>query len=93
MFKEKSPLLKLKLEKEKEKTYYFFNYIYASLFALYDFILDNPFENFWYECFNIILSYLQLIAFIFDKTVSILYISQFINKIKYSFGQFGKKIN
>ena len=71
MFKEKNTLLKLKFEKEPEAIYDFFNYIFESLYALYDFILDNPFENFWYECFNIILSYLQLIAFVFDKTVSI----------------------
>jgi len=73
MFKDKNPLLKLKFEKEKRELSNLFNDIFESLYALYDFILDDPIENFWYECFNIIISYLQLIAFIFDKTVSLIY--------------------
>ncbi len=73
MFKDKNPLLKLKFEKEKSELSNLFNDIFEPLYALYDFILDDPIENFWYECFNIIISYLQLIAFIFDKTVSLIY--------------------
>ncbi len=72
MLKDKNPLLKIKFKKEKQRLSSIFNYIYESLYALYDLILDDPIENFWYECLNIIISYLQLIAFIFDKTVSII---------------------
>ena len=94
MLKDKNPLLKIKFKKEKPRLSSIFNYIYESLYALYDLVLDDPIENFWYECLNIIISYLQLIAFIFDKTVSIIKKSKFlIYTIKYSFGQFGNKIN
>lgn len=71
MLKEKNPLLQLKLKEEKDLLFTFQSNIFESLYALYDFILDDPIRIFWYECINIILSYLQLIAFIFDKTVSI----------------------
>lgn len=72
MLKDKNPLLTIKLKKQNPKLSNIFNSIYESLFALYDVILDDPIENFWYECFNIIISYFQLIAFIFDKTVSLI---------------------
>ena len=72
MLKDKNPLLTIKLEKQKPKLSNIFNYIFESLYALYDVILDDPIENFWYEVFNIIISYFQLIAFIFDKTVSLI---------------------
>lgn len=75
MLKDKNPLLKINLQKEKPKLSNALSKMFECLYSLYDFILDDPIENFWFECFNIIISYLQLIVFIFDKTVSI------INKI------------
>jgi hypothetical protein len=72
MLKDKNPLLTIKLKKLNPKLSNIFNSIFESLYALYDVILDDPIENFWYECFNIIISYSQLIAFIFDKTVSLI---------------------
>jgi hypothetical protein len=72
MLKDKNPLLTIKLKKLNPKLSNIFNSIFESLYALYDVILDDPIENFWYECFNIIISYFQLIAFIFDKTVSLI---------------------
>ena len=72
MLKDKHSLLKLNFKKQIPQLSNMFDYIFESLYALYDLILDNPIENFWYEIFNIIISYLQLIAFIFDKTVSII---------------------
>ena len=72
MLKEKNPLLKLKLKQEKQTFSNIHFYIFEAFYSLYDYILDDPIEIFWYECFNIIISYLQLIAFIFDKTVSII---------------------
>lgn len=71
MLKDKNPLLKINYQKENPKLSNIIDYIFESLYSLYDFILDDPIEILWYECFNILLSYLQLIAFIFDKTVSI----------------------
>ena len=69
MLKEKNPLLKLKLKNETPFITHIFNKIFESLYALYDYMLDNPIESFWYECLSIILSYLQLISFSFDKIV------------------------
>lgn len=71
MLKDKNPLLKINYSRENQKLTNIFDYIFESLYSLYDFILNEPIEIFWYECFNILLSYLQLIAFIFDKSVSI----------------------
>ena len=71
MLKDKNSLLKLNFNKQIPQLSNIFDYIFESLYALYDLILDDTIENFWYESFNIIISYLQLIAFVFDKTVSI----------------------
>ena len=71
MLKDKNSLLKLNFNKQIPQLSNIFDYIFESLYALYDLILDDPIENFWYESFNIIISYFQLIAFVFDKTVSI----------------------
>ena len=71
MLKEKNPLIKLKFKEEKDLLFSIQSNIFESFYALYDFILDDPIRIFWFECINILLSYLQLIAFIFDKTVSI----------------------
>ena len=72
MLKDKSIILKINFQKEKPYLLNIINHFFESLYALYDFILEDPIEIFWYECLSIIISYLQLIAFIFDKTVSII---------------------
>jgi hypothetical protein len=69
MLKEKNPLLKLKLKEETPFIANLFNKIYECLYALYDYMLDNPIENFWYEFISILLGYLQLISFPFDVIV------------------------
>ena len=71
MIKEKNPLLKLKLEKKKSPILEFYNKNIESFYALYDLLLTNPIENFWYECLNIFLGYFQIIAYLFDSTVRI----------------------
>ena len=70
MLKEKNPLLKLKFKKERTLIFNIRYLNFESLYSLYALILENPIDNFWYECFNIILGYMQLIIFMFDKTVS-----------------------
>ena len=72
MLKDKNSLLNLYFKKKIPQLSNMLDYIFESLYSLYDLLLDEPIENFWYESFNIIMSYLQLIAFIFDKTVSII---------------------
>ncbi len=69
MLKEKNPLLKLNIKINEETTTNLNGNFFEGLFSLYDFILEEPFENFWYECFNIIISYLQLISFSFYESV------------------------
>jgi hypothetical protein len=44
--------------------------IYEGLYELYRFILEDPFENFWFECIGIILGYAQIILYLVDKTVN-----------------------
>ena len=70
MLKEKNPLLKLNIKIKEETITNLNGNFFEGLFSLYDFILEEPFENFWYECFNIIISYLQLLSLSFDELVS-----------------------
>ncbi len=77
MLKEKNPLLKIKLHKTTSYILKFYNDNSEVLFTLYDLILENPSEIFWFEFINIFIGYCQLIAYLFDSTVS----NQFINKI------------
>ena len=66
--KEKCSILKLKVKESKMSTS--FNNFIESLYALYDYMLEDPIENFWYECLGIIISHIQLLIYLFDKTVS-----------------------
>ena len=70
MLKEKNSLLILTIENKKSAIYKTIRNIYESLYSLYYSILEHPFENIWYECIIITLGYLQLIIYVFDKTVS-----------------------
>ena len=70
-------LLKLKLHKSTSFLLKYYNDNSEILFTLYDLLLENPIENFWYEFIHIFFSYSQLIAYLFDATVS----NQFIIKI------------
>ena len=69
MLKEKNPALKLKIKVENSSSV---NKIFESLYSLYHFILNEPIEIFFLDFLSILLSYLQLIAFIFEDTVSII---------------------
>ena len=70
MLKEKNSLLILKIKNQKSVVYPILRNLYESLYSLFDSILDQPIENIWYECIIITLGYLQLIIYIFDRTVS-----------------------
>ena len=69
MLKEKNPLLRLKLKKEKSKLTKIINNILESLFALFELILEEPLENFWFEILSLIICNIQIIMFIFNETV------------------------
>ena len=70
MLKEKNPLLHMKLKNEKKSIFKYIKKIKESLYLLFSLILENPIENIWYECISIILGYLQIILYLFDKTIS-----------------------
>ena len=70
MLKEKNSLLIFEIKERKSVVRQFLRNIYESLYSLFDSILEQPIENMWYESIIIILGYLQLIIYIFDKTVS-----------------------
>ena len=71
MIREKSPLIELKFTYEKSSIIKFCNSIMESFYALFELILEDPIENFWFECFNISLGYMQLICYLLDQTVNI----------------------
>ena len=70
MIKEKNPLLKLKLTKNKSWFKEFYTKFSELLYELFDLILEDPIESFWYECINIVIGYMQLITFLVDSKVS-----------------------
>ena len=90
MIKEKNPLLELEFKKQNIILSNIFNNFCEAFYALYNFILQDPIENFWYECFSVLLSYLQLISFLFSEAVSLIKKYQ-STKFFYSFGQYGIK--
>ena len=70
MLKENNPLLKLEVKEEESKAYNFLKAIYESFYFLFDLILEDSIDSFWYECIGIIIGYGQIILYLFDKTVS-----------------------
>jgi hypothetical protein len=69
MLKDKNPVLKIKIKVENSPSV---NKYFEALYSLYDFILNDSIEIFFLDFLGILLSYLQLIAFIFEDTVSII---------------------
>ena len=69
MLKYKNPVLKIKIKVENSSSV---NKFFEALYSLYDFILNDSIEIFFLDFLGIFLSYLQLIAFIFEDTVSII---------------------
>ena len=78
MIKENEKLLGLKFVNEKiiySKTR---KMLYEALFELFYLILQSPIENILFEIVTFLLSYIQILMFIFNETVSSL-----INFIKW----------
>ena len=69
MIKEKNSLLTANLIQRGSK-HELKNSLYESCYYLFCIIMENPIENFWFECFNILSGYLQLIAYQFDSIVN-----------------------
>ena len=70
MLKEQNPLINLNFQKKSMFISNTRELIYEGLYELYRFILEDPFENFWFECIGIILGYAQIILYLVDKTVN-----------------------
>ena len=70
MLKEKNPLIKIKIKKEISIFKKIINSLLESLFALFELILEDPIENFWFEIISLFICYIQMIMFIFNETVS-----------------------
>jgi hypothetical protein len=69
MLKENENLLDLKFQREKiiySKTR---KLVYEALYELFFLILQSPIENILFEIISILLSYLQILMFIFNRTV------------------------
>ena len=69
MLKENENLLDLKFQREKiiySKTR---KHVYEALYELFFLILQSPIENILFEIISILLSYLQILMFIFNRTV------------------------
>lgn len=76
MLKQKNPLLKLKIKKEKTLYNKLLNNIIQAIYVLFELILDDPIENFWFEILSLFICYIQIIMFIFNETVSQLFINK-----------------
>lgn len=70
MLKDNKILLKLNFKKENSFVLELKKIVYESIYSLFNLIMENPFENIWYESLSIILGYSQLILYLFDRTVS-----------------------
>lgn len=68
---EKLTLLNFQLNKKLSRIRSFYTDFIDSLYSLFCFMLDDPIENFWYECISILLGYFQLLIYIIDETVSL----------------------
>ena len=70
MINEKILLSNLHIEKEESVLTEIYKNFVEGLYELYCLMLENPFENFWYECISLSLGYFQLLIYIIDETVS-----------------------
>ncbi len=70
MLKEKNPLLKLNLIENKFILSEICVKIFESFYKLFDIILEDPIENFWFEFLSIVMGYSQILYYLVDKTVS-----------------------
>ena len=70
MLKESNPLIHLNLEKKPIFISNTLKLIYEALYELYRYILEDPFESFWFECIGIIMGYFQILLYLVDKTVN-----------------------
>ena len=78
MNNENKAILKAKIIKNESKFLRKLEDYIDGLYSLFYLILKNPLENFWWECISITIQYSQLLVFIIDKTVSLLFFIKII---------------
>ena len=74
MINEKHTLVNIKINKKIYQLSLFYKEFIEGLYDLFCLLLENPIENFWYECICITLGYFQLLIYILDETVSLIII-------------------
>ena len=70
MIKENAQLLKINLENKRMIYSKMRTIIYEALYELYYLILQDPIENILFEIITFLFSYLQILMFVFNETVS-----------------------
>ena len=70
MLKDKNPLLKLNLIEKKFILTEISIKIFESFYKLFDIILEDPIENFWFEFLGIAMGYSQILYYLVARTVS-----------------------
>ena len=74
MINEKHTFVNIKINKKIYQLLLFYKEFIEGLYDLFCLLLENPIENFWYECISISLGYFQLLIYILDETVSLIII-------------------
>jgi len=70
MINEKKEILNAKINKKESTLNKKIKEVQESFFALFYFILKNPFDNFWWQCISITIQYAQILLLILNSTVS-----------------------
>ncbi len=70
MINEKKDILSAKINKKESKFNEKIKALHESFFALFYFILKNPFDNFWWQCISLSIQYAQMLLLILNSTVS-----------------------
>ena len=84
MNNENKAILRAEIIKNESKFRKMLEEYMEGFYSLFYLILKNPLDNFWWECISITIQYAQLLIFIINQTVRIIFIN-----INYSLLQFG----
>ena len=84
MNNENKAILRAEIIKNESKLRKLLEEYMEGFYSLFYLILKNPLDNFWWECISLTIQYTQLIIFIINQTVRIIFIN-----INYSLLQFG----
>ena len=63
-------IINIELTKENFSFYIKYRKSLENLFELFHFILKDPFSNFWWDLFTILIEYIHLLVYITHKKVS-----------------------